>query len=362
MEYSIKNFSKNKKNEDFSDYILGADVGGTNINIGIAGIKKSKPILLFSLNFKTKNLESIIPAINKTLQFTNNNYNIKIKNACIGAAGIISTKNDYAELTNIKWDINLKEIKNQTTLKKIYLINDFEGVGYAINFLDQNNKKNIIKIKNGKKYENKIKPTKAILGAGTGLGKSIIIYNKNIDLYVPIKSEGGHEDLPIYNKKELDLIEFIKKQNQIIKPINYEEVLSGRGIENIYSYFRFKEKIKETKYTEIIDKSDNKPALITKYKELDKTCKETIKIYTKFYARCAKNFVLDTLAEGGLYIYGGIAVKNKEIFTSKEFTNEFTKSHRREDILKKIPINIIMNYDAGLYGAFYAAIYHLNNR
>jgi len=89
----------------------------------------------------------------------------------------------------------------------------------------------------------------------------------------------------------------------------------------------------------------------------DEACRETYRLFTKFYARCAKNFALDILAEGGLYIYGGIAVKNKEIFTSKDFVNEFEKSHRRVEIIKKIPINLIINYDLGLYGACYAAIH-----
>jgi len=111
MEYSIKNFNIDRINEEFNNYVLGADIGGTNTNIGIAGIKESKPIILFSLNFKTKYLESIIPAIKKTLNYSKKNYDILIKKSCIGAAGIISPKNDYAELTNIKWNINKNEIK-----------------------------------------------------------------------------------------------------------------------------------------------------------------------------------------------------------------------------------------------------------
>ena len=37
-----------------------------------------------------------------------------------------------------------------------------------------------------------------------------------------------------------------------------------------------------------------------------------------YYSRCAKNFVIDTMSRGGLYIAGGIASKNRDIFSSNE--------------------------------------------
>jgi len=83
-------------------------------------------------------------------------------------------------------------------------------------------------------------------------------------------------------------------------------------------------------------------------------------LFTLFYARCAKNFALNTLATGGLYIAGGIASKNKKIFTSKIFKDEFENAYRRADVLKSIPISIIVNYNVSLYGACFAAMYQSN--
>ena len=96
--------------------------------------------------------------------------------------------------------------------------------------------------------------------------------------------------------------------------------------------------------------------MISEYKEKDETCSESFKLFTRFYARCAKNFILDSLAVGGLYIAGGIASKNPSIFSTNEFLNEFKNVYRREDILKNVPIYIVKNYDVSLYGACLAAI------
>jgi glucokinase len=64
------------------------------------------------------------------------------------------------------------------------------------------------------------------------------------------------------------------------------------------------------------------------------------------------------MALGGIFIAGGIALKNKEIFNTPTFISEFENTYRRSDLLKKIPIYVIMNYDVSLYGACYAAIYY----
>jgi glucokinase len=356
MEYIIKKFIRKKQNQKFKNYIMGIDIGGTNTNFGIAGIKNLKPNLLFRINFKTKNLNSIIPAINKVLTYTKNNFNIEINIACIGAAGIVTPSHDYAKLTNVKWDISSKEITNQTSINLVDIINDFQSIGFGINLI-KNTKNEIFIIRNEKNIDDKSKATKVIIGAGTGFGKSILIYNEKIKGYIPIPSEGGHGDLPIQNNLERELVEHINKIKNISQPISYEEVLSGRGLENIYSFLRNKNKFENTEYTKKIDNALDKPTLISKYKKLDKTCKETFRLFTNFYARCAKNYILDTYAIGGLYIAGGIAAKNKEIFTSKVFLSELENSYKRKNLLKNIPISIILNYDLSLYGACYAAIY-----
>jgi glucokinase len=362
MEYIIKNYKKESINDEFSDYVLGIDIGGTNTNLAIAGIKDKKTYLLYSHNYKTDKLDSIIPAIDNILTFTKNEYNIEIDFACIGAAGIVSSSNDFVKLTNANWSISSNEIKNRTSLNSVYIINDFQAIGYGLNLLSSENKEDICTIRQNNINLDESKPAKAIIGAGTGLGKSILNYDSNFNAYIPIPSEGGHSDLPVKNDFEIKLVDFVKKLRNISQPLSYEEVLSGRGIESIYLFLRSLEKFNVTQYTNEIDESIDKTPLISKYRNIDETCKETFQLFTRFYARCAKNFVLDTLSRGGLYIAGGIASKNRDIFSSDEFINEFENAFNRTDLLKDIPISVIVNYDVSLYGACYAAMYKLYSK
>jgi glucokinase len=292
------------------------------------------------------------------LEYAKSKYNIEINSAGIGAAGVISKNSDFAKLTNIKWNVDLNELTQKTSLQSASIINDFQAIGYGINLLDIHNENDIFVVRGDKKES---KETKVIVGAGTGLGKSILVYDERFKAYLPIPSEGGHSDFPAQNDFETKLTNFIKNLRGISQPITYEELLSGRGLTAIYLFLRDEQQFEPTTFTDEIDSTDDKTPLISQYKTIDETCKEAFRLFTRFYARCAKNFVLDTMSTGGLYIAGGIAAKNKEIFTTRDFLDEFENTYRRSDVLKEIPIYIILNYDVSLYGACFAAMYNIEN-
>jgi len=356
LNYTVKNYEKKINKDDFSSYVLGVDIGGTNTNLGVAGIKNNRPVLLFSIDFKSQELNSLTLAVKETLEYTKKQHGIEINHACIGAAGVVSVNQNFADLTNVEWNVNTDELLQETTLQSAFIINDFQAIGYGINLLNQNNTNDIFKVKEVINLSDPSKTTKAILGAGTGLGKSILIYDEHLNAYIPIPSEGGHSDFPAQNDFEFKLLEFIENLRNFSEPVCYEELLSGRGIESIYLYLK-QNSNRETSYSKEIEKATDKAALISKYRTIDDTCKETFQLFTRFYGRCAKNFVLDTMATGGLYVAGGIASKNKDIFLSNEFLDEFENAYHRDDVLKQTPIYVIMNYDVSLYGTCFAAMY-----
>ncbi len=343
MLHGKKEYEKfNKKG--YKSYILGVDVGGTNTNLGIFGIKNKLPELLSSFHSKSKQIRGLYFAINETLNLIEKNYNIKITEACIAIAGVLSANKNYAKVTNVRWDISKKELLKKTKLKKILFINDFEAIGYGINLLA---KKDFVVIKKAPKIP---KAPMIVVGAGTGLGKTTLIFDDDYKSYIPIPSEAGHSDFAAQNQTEFDLINFIKKNKKIKNNVPYELVLSGQGLENIYLFLRKSGKFKETKFTKEIDKSKYQPELISKYRKVDKTCKATFDVFKIIYAKFAKNFALDVLAYGGVYIAGGIAPKNKDIF-DRNFVKKFEENYKLPYVLKKIPIYLITNHNIGLIGA-----------
>lgn len=332
--------------KDFRSFILAGDIGGTNTNLGIFGIRKGLPVLLVSFHFKSHGIKGLEEAANESLGYAEKNYGIKPSKACFAVAGVLSHDKSFVKLTNAKWNVSVKSLAEKTNLKKIMLINDFEAIGYSISMLGKNDLK---AVKKARKIE---KAPVLIIGAGTGLGKAALFYDANSKSYIPITSEAGHSDFAAQDKSELALAEFIKKSRKIKQGISYEEILSGRGLINIYLFLR-KNKKKETKCTKEITNSKNKAELISQYRKSDSTCKAVFGIFTKIYARFARNFALDAVARGGVYIAGGIIAKNSGML-GKEFVKEFENNYMLGHLLKEIPVYAILNYNAGLLGAGFA--------
>lgn len=185
------------------DAVLGADIGGTNTRIALF-TPQLKEIL--SERYKTvgKNPYVALSAMN---EFAMRN-SISIKSACIAVAAPVVK--DEAKLTNAKITISLKGIQRALGVKKAILINDFEAMALGITVLRKHEATALNKIqpeKNG---------VKAIIGAGTGLGKAILAYNDKEKIFIPLQSEEGHAQISIADKEEYGLLEFIKKMKKRI--------------------------------------------------------------------------------------------------------------------------------------------------
>ncbi|HIH12217.1 TPA: hypothetical protein HA242_00700 [Candidatus Woesearchaeota archaeon] len=321
--------------------ILTADIGGTNTTFGALDESSQRLELLFSLQYQSSEISNFLTVVQEVLDYLHKQHQIFPQCLCLAVAGPITQKGRFCKITNLPWTIDAQLIEKQVGAT-VLLINDFEAIGYGIEELPA---KDFILIKKGTK---RVHGTRALLGAGTDLGKSILIWNEKQNYYVPHPSEGGHGDVAVQNEQEYELIKFIQKQNKH-QQVTWGDILSGRGIKAIYSYL--KTVYPSTSYTLEIEQEKFSPALIAAYHTKDKHCAKTMELFVRFYARCAKNFALDALTWGGVYVAGGIAAKNKDIFETYHFTDEFLNNRQLPEVLAPIPIYAITNYNVSLYGA-----------
>ncbi|NMJ92722.1 hypothetical protein GLT81_00505 [Nanohaloarchaea archaeon] len=315
-------------------YIVG-DVGGTNDDLAVVERKENDFEIVFKQDKSTDNQQSFLEGLKRFLtdlegEFEDNEF----KEACFAVAGPVEDRN--VEMPNADLTIDAEAIERETSLDTVLLINDFDALGYATELLEE---EDYITVQQGEQSpENQ---PKAVIGAGTGLGKNFLIYDQGLERYVPHSSEGGHSDLPLKNRKELELAEFIQDLENISHQISYEHVLSGKGLENMYRFFNRNSFQKEGTQAEQISKT----------RETNPCSQKTFSKFIEFYARCCRNYALDTLPREGLYIAGGIAAQNPDSIDDL-FLEEFRNSSPQfRELLTKIPIRVITNYDISLKGA-----------
>ncbi len=355
MEHKHIEFKKSIVVDMYQQFILCGDVGGTNTNLAIAGVSGEIIDLIFAMNYKSQKINGLDSAVNHILKFAKEAYGVDVVLACIGGAGPVNEKNELCKLTHAKWDIDAKKIVKNTKLKKVVVLNDFQLIGYAINYLEMKMKKDILVVKSGKKVKEAVK---VVVGPGTGLGKGILVYDSNKKMYDALPSEGGHSDFPANNLFEIEMVESTKKRLKL-KTVGYEHFVSAGGIVNIYNFLREQMVFDNSKYSNEVDNSDDMPQAILKFRKKDDACKEAYSLFAKYLARCAKNFALETMALGGVYLVGSIVPYNKDVI-DKGFVNEFNGQEEQNEVVKQIPVYMInVNdfsvYQISLYGAAYYA-------
>ena len=74
--------------------------------------------------------------------------------------------NDKAKLTNVSWHIDLTELKKQTNIEAIFLLNDLEASAFGIPYMTAADRRIIY---NGKPV---IAGNAALIAPGTGLGEA----------------------------------------------------------------------------------------------------------------------------------------------------------------------------------------------
>lgn len=326
-------------------FFLAGDIGGTNSNFGILETS-GKPRLVVSFHVKSQLITDYTQLTQELCAYIKNTYDIIIQDACFGAAGIVSENRHYVKPTNLAVVLDAHAIKKAAGLRTFLLINDFEAVALGLDFIAPGA---IIVVNRGKPRGH---AHKACIGAGTGLGKVALFWNNAAKCYVPVASEGGHADCAGQTADDVEFFNFSKSIRNTESPVSWEDVLSGNGIAALYQFLGTQKNYPETEISKEIAHNRFEPDKISLYSKEDLRCKDTFLLYARFYARCAKNFALETLALNGLYIAGGIAAKNISIFHNPLFMEEFKKCGKYGTLLSEVPVYVIADYDISLYGAY----------
>jgi glucokinase len=144
-------------------------------------------------------------------------------------------------------------------------------------------------------------------------------------------SEGGHANFPFVAKKESQFGEFLLRELGD-EYITANMVVSGRGLSYTHKFLTGEELHPD----EIAERISHDS--------------ETLIWASRFYGRVCRNYALEVLGLGGVYIAGGVAAKMPELVRHEAFAAEFRSSRTLGDLLKKIPVFLITNEESGLWG------------
>lgn len=342
--------------------ILAGDIGGTKTWLQIAdsssvATTENKPLqscftVLFEQRYVSAEYDNFDILLRDFLQAAQSENIPSPEQGCIGVAGLVikdSLGNDTATVTNLPWVLDAKLLVAQYPLRQLHLINDFQAIAFGLEILGEDEV--IILQENEDSKKIKVAP-KVVIGAGTGLGQALLVWSGGEDdgHYEVIPSEGGHGNFAPCNKEQQALLSFLDEKQA---RVSVEDVLSGRGLVNIYHYLsdKYPADVSEKLNREI--ESGDAAAVISKagLSVTDSLAGQALRLFVEIYGAQAGNFALSCMATGGVYIAGGIAAKIQECFTTEIFLAAFHDKGPMQKLMQTIPVKLVLNPQVGLKGA-----------
>jgi glucokinase len=313
--------------------LLAGDVGGTKSLLGLFQRAPKRPVPVESRAYTTSQFSSfaeLLQAFARDVKAPR-----PIEAAAVGVAGPVV--NQRATLTNVAFEISAEEITS-CGIGRARLLNDLEAMAHSVEVLTADE---LVELQPGTPRPD---GNAVIIAAGTGLG-SAYLHRVNGRLR-PVPSEGGHADFAARTDRELELVRMLRS---LYGRAEVEGVLCGPGLVNLY---RFTHGGRDCAALIGVEPG-GEPAAISRA-ALSGTCPhcvEALGMFVSAYGSETGNLALRGVATGGVFVGGGIAPKILPLMQRGDFIDAFRSKPPMDGLLSSIPVNVILNQQAGLLGA-----------
>jgi glucokinase len=315
--------------------ILAGDIGGTKANIGLFSTEQGKLLRVAHQRYSSHQHAGLQEIVQDFL--TKNPA--KITGASFGVAGPVVDNRVHG--TNMPWIVDGTAVAGFLGLARVRILNDLEATAFGVGVLPPCDLETI--------YEGVPLPTATcvVISAGTGLGEAILFWDGT--KHLAMGTEGGHGDFAPHTAQQADLWKFLRGREEYVSA---EIILSGRGFQNVHEFLD-----PSLKHPGFDDPTKDPAPEITQQGLSGQcpVCAATLDLWTEMYGSEAGNFAIRTLARGGIYIAGGIAVKILPKLKDGRFAAAARDKEKMKDFLAHVPIYVVLNEECPLLGAAYVA-------
>ena len=305
--------------------IIAVDIGGTNSRFAHFTVDNNGGLsCVGTVKLKTASTSSLDDLIDRALASGSIPAGVHWNTVVLAVPGAVK-ENTYASLANVPWEVDVSGLRVRWGATRIFLINDFVAQAFACPLAKR------LETETVQTGVAEPRAAMAVVGAGTGLGHCALVATDGGD-FLPLPSEAGHAAFPFYGKTETAYRDFLMERTGAEYPYG-DIVVSGPGLTNLHAFLTGREIPPKDIVAEIAPES------------------ETTVLFARFYARACRNYALTVLALGGLFIAGGVAMKNPFLVVNDHFRKEFGESRHYGPMLRQIPVSLIVSEDSGLWGA-----------
>lgn len=315
---------------------LAGDIGGTKTVLALYTQDGDSPVQIKKKRFASQNYASLGEMITEFL----NGESVAVLRASFGVAGLVM--NGVAHITNLPWVVDTGKLSTQIHAP-VRLLNDLAAIAHAIPFLTASELETLnpgAPISHG---------VLGVVAPGTGLGEAFLTWSGQ--RYHVHASEGGHASFSPENTLQVELLQFLQAR---FGHVSFERVCSGSGIPNLYAFLKETGKYPEPAWLRdtLQPAADPTPLIVQAGAEnRAEICAATLDLFAAILANEAGNMALKTLADGGVYLAGGMPGRILPWLRKPEFLQAFIHKGRFSEMLKNVPVYVVLNPETALFGA-----------
>ncbi|HEX5337239.1 MAG TPA: glucokinase [Gallionella sp.] len=314
--------------------VLAGDIGGTKTRLATIEVAGAQLRIVREVSYPSRDYETFDALLTDFLSATESpSY------AAFGVAGPV--QGQKVQTTNLPWFIDADALQRQFGFARCALLNDLEATACGLPALTE---EDLLTLQPGTPQAS---GNAAVIAAGTGLGEAGLFWDGQ--RHHPFATEGGHTSFSPGNEQEIALLRHLQMQH---RHVSWERVVSGMGLLDMHEFLRIHRHAAVPQWLADEMRDGDAAAAISAaaLSGRDEVCVETLEWFVRLYGAEAGNLALKVMSCGGLYIGGGIAPKILPLLQSGAFIEAFLNKGRRRDVLETMPVRVILNDRAALFG------------
>ncbi|MFZ5557359.1 MAG: glucokinase [Pseudomonadota bacterium] len=313
--------------------LLAADLGGTKSNLALFEDRAGGPAPREEATLTSAEHADACAVVQAFLAGT------RVDAAVVAIAGPVL--DGRAAPPNLPWVVELAALRRALATDRVDLINDLVATAYGIDGLAP---EYLAVLNEAAPGSGAI----AVIAAGTGLGEAALMNLEGRPVALP--SEGGHADFGPGDDDQIALLQNLARR---YGHVSWERVVSGPGLTAIYEFLLETGRGSPNRDLAARMAAGDPSAEITRaaLAGSDATAGRALDLFVHAYGAEAGNLALKFLATGGVYLAGGIAPKIVERLRSGPFMTGFLAKGRHADLLRRIPVAVVLEPRTALWGA-----------
>jgi glucokinase len=304
--------------------LLVADIGGTNARFAISDADGALHEVRVLHSAKFPKIDDAITAYLADLKRP------RPAQACFAVA--CPAKGPEIKLTNSSWRFAKADLRQAFGFERFVVVNDFEALAASVPILGG---AQLAELRPGAPDPTSVS---LVIGPGTGLGVGAFV-PAGQGAWAVISGEGGHIGFAPNTDQEVRLWQRMREK---YGRVSAERVLNGAGLVNVYRFMADEagQQVGEVDAPEISRRALAGEALAT----------DAVLMFFDMLGSVTGDLALAFGSRAGVYIGGGITPKLLDFARRSRFIARFLDKGRVAAILQSMPIWVILEERAALYG------------